>query len=274
MKNIIRFILNKIPNNKAKSLLLGHLLSVTEGRRISVDFLDRDYVYIWDDGARAYVDDALYFKPISTVMAWHKVFLHNYTPKLGDIVVDVGAGYGSEVSLLSNLVGKNGHLYLIEADPFAFKKLEKLVEYLKIQNCTLLNIAVSSKNEMLDFSFDVPGSVNNRVGKIEQCKNTVKVPAFTLDSIVRNNNIKSIDYIKINIEGAESEAIEGFNENKKIVKNWCISCHDFLNIKELETYETIKCELGKFCQSVTKYPSTDVSRCETFYLYASSSKSK
>jgi len=36
-----------------------------------------------------------------------------------------------------------------------------------------------------------------------------KVPIITLDSYVRNNNVKHIDFIKIDVEGAERDVLKG-----------------------------------------------------------------
>jgi hypothetical protein len=42
------------------------------------------------------------------------VFFQEYTPVEGDVVVDVGAGIGTELGLFSRLVGPTGRVYAIE----------------------------------------------------------------------------------------------------------------------------------------------------------------
>ena len=45
-----------------------------------------------------------------------------------------------------------------------------------------------------------------------------------------NQNIQHVDFLKVNIEGAELEVIKSFNKID-IVKNVAISCHDFLGAR-------------------------------------------
>ena len=45
-----------------------------------------------------------------------------------------------------------------------------------------------------------------------------------------NQNIQHVDFLKVNIEGAEIELIENFNKID-IIKNVAISCHDFLGAR-------------------------------------------
>jgi FkbM family methyltransferase len=269
IKKILRNILHRFPNSNIKSKILEFIFFILERKNIKVNFIDNDYIYTWEDGKQTYIDDVLYFKPISTITTFHNVFLQKYTPKLGDIVFDIGAGYGSEVTLFSNLVGPHGHVYLIESDPHALKKLHKLQFFLNLKNITILNIAVSSKNETVFFSFDTPGDVANRIDRLNTFINRVEVSAFTLDTIVEKYKLDKIDYIKMNIEGSEKDALVGFTKKKLIVKNWCISCHDFLQNNDQKTFEFVKINLNEDYKFVTKYPLEDINRCESFYLYAS-----
>jgi hypothetical protein len=45
--------------------------------------------------------------------------------------------------------------------------------------------------------------------------------------LVKENCIDRIDFLKLNIEGAEQFLLRGSDEYIGIVKNLCISCHDF-----------------------------------------------
>ena len=51
-----------------------------------------------------------------------------------------------------------------------------------------------------------------------------------IDNILEEYSIQNVDYVKINIEGAETYALLGVKDLKRI-KNWCISTHDFCGIK-------------------------------------------
>ena len=50
----------------------------------------------------------------------------------------------------------------------------------------------------------------------------------TLDYIFRSLGLSRVDFLKMNIEGAERLALSGMGEMAQKTKNVCISCHDFL----------------------------------------------
>ena len=51
------------------------------------------------------------------------LFTFHYTPREGDVVVDIGAGIGTELAQWLELVGPTGRVLMIEADPVACANL-------------------------------------------------------------------------------------------------------------------------------------------------------
>lgn len=151
-------------------------------------------------------------------------FFWGYEPSSGDVVVDVGAGVGEETLTFSRAVGKAGRVICIEAHPRTFRCLEKLVQYNRLSNVTALHRAVSEPGcdlVMIEDSSDyVKNQLKSGIG--------ISVPATTLDSIGEELPLKRIDFLKMNIEGAERFAIRGMTETLKHTKVLCICCHDFL----------------------------------------------
>jgi FkbM family methyltransferase len=157
------------------------------------------------------------------------LFTKNYKPKIGDIVMDVGSGNGFELPLFSAEVGESGHVYAIEADPHLHQKSLDLVNSLGLKNVTCINIALMEKSGEVEIGIFSSGRLDNSI-YTKGAKETVTVLSNTLDNLIEEYNIKQLDYIKINIEGAESNALLGITDLSKI-KNWCISTHDFCGIK-------------------------------------------
>jgi len=54
------------------------------------------------------------------------------------------------------------------------------------------------------------------------------VPCTTLDYIFQSLELPQVDFLKMNIEGAERLALSGMGAMVQKTKNICISCHDFL----------------------------------------------
>jgi site-specific recombinase XerD len=88
------------------------------------------------------------------------------------------------------------------------------------------------------------------------------VSTITINKIIKDNKIRIINFAKFNIEGAEKYLISGNKKFLEICKNIVVSCHDFLNKDEYQTYQTVKKVLkdhsfkiqkNKFKNNILKY---------------------
>lgn len=152
------------------------------------------------------------------------LFFLNYTPQAGDLVVDVGAGVGSEIFALRKLVGPTGSVFGFEAHPVTFAILRRLCELNGWSNVDLIQAAVIDQRRRVFISDDEEHQANNIFGP-----GLYEVEGTTLDDFVHEREISHIDYLKMNIEGAERLAIAGMDHVADITDHICISCHDFLS---------------------------------------------
>src|SRR5919197_129327 len=74
---------------------------------------------------------------------------HHFTPKEGDIVVDVGAHIGPYTIIASKRIGSGGKVVSIEADPDNFDLLNRNIQLNKLSNVMALNYAVYSEEKIL-----------------------------------------------------------------------------------------------------------------------------
>ena len=153
--------------------------------------------------------------------------LYNYMPQKGDVIIDVGAGVGEETLVFSKSVGQNGKVISIEANPKTFLCLAKMCEYNKLDNVILLDCAITAAETDV-FIEDIDEYKACRVNK----KGNVKVKGRTLDNIANEFGIHKVDFLKMNIEGAEKIAIEGMSEVIQKTRFVCIAYHDFRAINE------------------------------------------
>lgn len=147
-----------------------------------------------------------------------------YTPGSGDVVVDLGAGFGDEALIFSSLVGPSGRVIAVEAHPKTFACLEETVRRSGAGNVRCVPCAVSDRDGSLEIS-DSAAHVSNSVllgGR------TLPVPAQTLDSLADEVRIDRIDLLKINIEGAEREAVKAMDRIAPRTRHIVIECHDFV----------------------------------------------
>jgi FkbM family methyltransferase len=150
-------------------------------------------------------------------------WLYKYKPRVGDVIVDVGAGTGSETYYFSRYVGDTGRVISIEAHPETFRCLQAMVVANKLENVVCINAAALDKRKKL-FIGDSANHITNSVSETEG----IQIQGMAIDEIVEQYSLSKIDFIKMNIEGAETLALEGMSSSLSIVKNLAIGCHDFL----------------------------------------------
>jgi FkbM family methyltransferase len=142
--------------------------------------------------------------------------IEHFTPKRGDIVVDIGAHIGHYTIIASKRVGANGKVVAIEASPSNFEILNRNIKLNQLANIINLNHVVYSKETKLKLY--LPGeesghTIYNTVIS-DRARNEdkfVEVNANTLDYLLQSEGIKQeqINWIKIDVEGAEFEVLKG-----------------------------------------------------------------
>jgi len=131
--------------------------------------------------------------------------------KEGQTVLDIGAYSGVTSIIFAQLIGPTGHVYAFEADETNYEcakiNLEMAAKVMGVRNITLLKKAVWSHGDGLLFSTE--GSMGSSAVEItgggrgkEQ-----KVDTITIEQFCRQHNLTHVDFIKIDIEGAELQVL-------------------------------------------------------------------
>lgn len=129
----------------------------------------------------------------------------NIAVELNDIVIDCGVGWGDTTTYLASLAGTGGKLYAFDILKDAFDALDRQLEQNpKIQNVKKIKKAVSDKDDQLFYTADPsPGA------KIVDYETPFKVTSISIDTFVEKEGIPQVDFIKMDIEGAERDALKG-----------------------------------------------------------------
>lgn len=147
--------------------------------------------------------------------------------KEGDIVVDAGANIGGFTVQAAKKVGKNGRVIAFEPNERNMKVLQMNCKANNLNNVIFCNKGLWSKKETLEFFESHRKGEHSLIHNDEQhdkfqLKST-KIEVDTLDNLLKELNIKQVDFLKMDIEGAEFYAMTGAtdsilkNENVKII---------------------------------------------------------
>ena len=148
-----------------------------------------------------------------------------YRPSAGDVVFDVGAGDGGETFYLARMVGSSGRVVSVEAAPTPYRRLEDLVRRNAWSHVTPIHVALTSTPGKVSISDDPEQWV---AGNIFESEGSVEVDARSFDDVCESLGIEHVDWVKMNIEGAEKDALRGMERMAPHIRNFTISCHDFL----------------------------------------------
>jgi FkbM family methyltransferase len=141
--------------------------------------------------------------------------VERFQPKEGDIVVDIGAHIGHYTIIASKRVGMYGKVVAIEANPDNFEMLNRNIKLNQLTNIISLNYAVYSKETKIKLYLagEESGYTIYDTIMIERAargqENFVEVNANTLDYLLQLYGINEVNWIKIDVEGAEYEVLKG-----------------------------------------------------------------
>lgn len=160
-----------------------------------------------------------YVSQDSNVWVCENIYYRYYLPQNGDVVVDIGAGYGEEAVYLHSK-SPNIQFHGVEIQPVIYECLSNTLNSLN-DSFTCRSTAISNEESIfLQSQLNYAG-----VGK-KPTKGYIYVPCVTWEKYLEKQNITTIDLLKMNIEGAEKDlltSIKDFSNIKRLV----ISCHDF-----------------------------------------------
>ncbi len=185
--------------------LNSKLISLLKSDRVEI----HGYTLLLDPHDSLRLSTRGYFEPYVAEILQKKI-------KEGDVVVDIGANIGYHTLLMAKLADRKGKVYAFEPHPDNFALLKKNVEANGYSNVVLEQKAVSNKKGRANLYLDREDkSVKHSLLQHENTKNaSVEVDSVTLDDYFKN---QTVDFIKMDIEGAEHYALLGMQ--KLLLKN-------------------------------------------------------
>ena len=167
--------------------------------------------------------------------------------KSGDIVFDLGGNIGTTALLFSKMVGAKGRVFVFE--PVMYQTLRDNLRENKIENVEVIAAAIGDRDDQIEIDvsdFCLDSSIAKREYTANYYHKAISVPLLRLDSFVAQQGLKRVNFVKMDIEGAEELALRGFKQGLcELRPQWSISSYhiDFKNepqhpklIKHLKQY--------------------------------------
>ena len=139
----------------------------------------------------------------------YNVYERVFKVKRGFVVLDVGAHVGVFTLKASKEAGKEGLVVACEPHPTTYALLLTNLRGSRCENVVPLNIALCDFEGEGKLFVSPSSMVHSLAFKRDRW---IRVNVDTLDNTVRKLGLKRVDFIKIDVEGAELQALRGAEE--------------------------------------------------------------
>ena len=144
--------------------------------------------------------------------------------KPNDVVVDVGANVGNYTYFFATMLQNTGKIYSFELHPHTYIDLKE--RFKKCPNIEIINKAISDRQDLISYYKGNASETHNILGHDMQFnpnEELGKIQADTLDNLLQDE--ESIAMIKIDVEGAEPQVLNGMRKIAHKTKSILIENH-------------------------------------------------
>jgi FkbM family methyltransferase len=131
-------------------------------------------------------------------------------PEKGDVVIDGGGYVGDTALWFSEYIGDEGKIFCFEPFNSNFSVLKENIKNNNINNIIPEQLGLWSKETVLKMEGTRAGAFISKTG--------LNINVTSIDKFVKDNKLQKVDFIKLDIEGAELEALSGAQETIKKFK--------------------------------------------------------
>ena len=146
--------------------------------------------------------------------------------KPGSVIIDIGAHIGLFSVIASQVAGKQGKVYAFEPAPSTYSLLQKTLSINNSGNqIETFQKAVGGETGKITF-FVSDGQADNSNSLVEYKSDRplhgIDTEVTTIDAFTKEKNLGHLDFIKIDVEGAEYDTLRGAVQTLKNLRPVCI----------------------------------------------------
>jgi FkbM family methyltransferase len=133
----------------------------------------------------------------------------------GQIFLDIGANVGIYTIIASKLVGDGGHVYSFEPSKRELEILNHNIKINHLENITVIEKAISAHSGIAQLAMAKDGGLNSFADTHrldQQIETWQTVETISLDEFIQEYSIQKVDFIKIDVEGAEKLVFQGASQ--------------------------------------------------------------
>lgn len=211
-----------------------------------------------------YNNDHYFYNSLSSNNPYEQSMIDSYLKPFvlnSSSILDIGSHIGYH-SVAYSRINPNTRILAFEPQKMVFDLLKQNIEDNSINNVTAFNLAVSNKSGTFSLSSSIPDGNNANtnieygtnkefnLGGVSLGKNGEQIKTTTIDSL----DLKELDFVKIDVEGAEPLVIIGgintikkykpvicYESNSKAITN---DMREMFDCKDIKTPRDILQEIG------------------------------
>lgn len=218
--------------NTSKSVL--PLIRTTKDGQFRVEFAGFIFEVPCPEGIESQITVREHFSQVLAETFISPLFFHgDVSLQSGNTVLDLGGNIGTTAALFSQVVGSGGKVYAFEPS------VPNVLEHNRVlnsgSNVEVISVAVSDRIGTSKMSMGPSGMDSTIVKNLDWHSRAKEIPTVTLDHFIEEKKISRVDYIKMDIEGAEESAIRGaIRLIRRDRPKWSISSYhtDFVGEKQ------------------------------------------
>ncbi len=135
--------------------------------------------------------------------------------KKGDVCLDVGANLGTYAFYLAKIVAETGKVFAFEPVPATYKGLVANMTKVRLTNVHSFNLGVSDQEGTVDLfvpervGLPSHGRAHLHPPEAKELGEHVQIQLTTIDAFCAQHELGRVDFVKMDIEGAELLALRG-----------------------------------------------------------------